>query len=103
MPLWAGLKTAPGASSPKVLPLAFEPSGLAVFDGQTVMVIGHQKGRTTKENITRNFAQANPEGFRKAQRLMKHAARFGFPRIALFSSHPALSTKAPSDAVAASH
>src|SRR5437868_937013 len=54
-------------------------SGLAVFDGQTVMVIGHQKGRTTKENITRNFAQANPEGFRKAQRLMEHAARFRLP------------------------
>jgi acetyl-CoA carboxylase carboxyl transferase subunit alpha len=53
--------------------------GLAVFDGQTVMVIGHQKGRSTKENIARNFAQAHPEGFRKAQRLMEHAARFGFP------------------------
>jgi acetyl-CoA carboxylase carboxyl transferase subunit alpha len=53
--------------------------GLAFFDGQPVMVIGHQKGSSTKENITRNFAQANPEGFRKAQRLMEHAARFGFP------------------------
>src|SRR5207237_7727116 len=45
----------------------------------TVVVIGHQKGRSTKENIARNFAQAQPEGFRKAQRLMEHAARFGFP------------------------
>lgn len=53
--------------------------GLALFDGLPVIVIGHQKGRSTKENIARNFAQANPEGFRKAQRLMEHAARFGFP------------------------
>ncbi len=53
--------------------------GLALFDGQPVMVIGHQKGHSTKENIARNFAQAYPEGFRKAQRLMDHAARFGFP------------------------
>ncbi len=53
--------------------------GLGTFNGQTVMVIGHQKGRSTKENIARNFAQAHPEGFRKAQRLMEHAARFGFP------------------------
>lgn len=54
-------------------------SGLGVFEGQTVMIMGHQKGHSTKENITRNFAQAHPEGFRKAQRLMEHAARFGFP------------------------
>src|SRR5437762_14163942 len=53
--------------------------GLGLFDGQPVMVIGHQKGRSTKENIARNFAQANPEGFRKAQRLMEHAARFRLP------------------------
>jgi acetyl-CoA carboxylase carboxyl transferase subunit alpha len=53
--------------------------GLAFLDGQPVMVIGHQKGRSTKENIARNFAQANPEGFRKAQRLMEHANRFGLP------------------------
>src|SRR5215212_6385723 len=53
--------------------------GLAGFEGQTVMVIGHQKGSSTKENITRNFGMAQPEGYRKAQRLMEHAARFGFP------------------------
>jgi acetyl-CoA carboxylase carboxyl transferase subunit alpha len=53
--------------------------GLASFEGQTVMVIGQQKGRSTKENITRNFGMAQPEGYRKAQRLMLHAARFGFP------------------------
>lgn len=53
--------------------------GLAGFDGRTVMVIGNQKGSSTKENITRNFGMAQPEGYRKAQRLMQHAARFGFP------------------------
>lgn len=53
--------------------------GLARFDEDTVMVIGQQKGRTTKENISRNFGMPQPEGYRKAQRLMEHAARFGFP------------------------
>ena len=53
--------------------------GLARFDGQTVMVIGQQKGRSTKENIVRNFGMPQPEGYRKARRLMEHAARFGFP------------------------
>jgi acetyl-CoA carboxylase carboxyl transferase subunit alpha len=43
------------------------------------MVIGHQKGRSTKENLARNFGMAQPEGYRKSQRLMEHAARFGFP------------------------
>ncbi|MEO8287631.1 MAG: acetyl-CoA carboxylase carboxyltransferase subunit alpha [Chloroflexota bacterium] len=55
--------------------------GPATFDGQTVMIIGQQKGRSTKENITRNFGMPQPEGYRKAERLMKHAARFGFPII----------------------
>jgi acetyl-CoA carboxylase carboxyl transferase subunit alpha len=55
--------------------------GLASFEGQTVMVIGQQKGRVTKENIARNFGMPQPEGYRKAERLMKHAARFGFPII----------------------
>ncbi|MEO6458668.1 MAG: acetyl-CoA carboxylase carboxyltransferase subunit alpha [Chloroflexia bacterium] len=53
--------------------------GLGEFAGQTVMVIGQQKGRTTKENIARSFGMPQPEGYRKAQRLMLHAARFGFP------------------------
>jgi acetyl-CoA carboxylase carboxyl transferase subunit alpha len=55
--------------------------GLASFDGQTVMVLGHQKGNTTKENIARNFGMARPEGYRKAERLMRHAEKFGFPLI----------------------
>ncbi|HUP27188.1 MAG TPA: acetyl-CoA carboxylase carboxyltransferase subunit alpha [Chloroflexia bacterium] len=53
--------------------------GLGQFGGQTVMIIGQQKGRSTKENIARNFGMPQPEGYRKAQRLMEHAARFGFP------------------------
>jgi acetyl-CoA carboxylase carboxyl transferase subunit alpha len=55
--------------------------GPASFEGRTVMVIGEQKGRSTKENVTRNFGMPQPEGYRKAERLMKHAARFGFPII----------------------
>ena len=55
--------------------------GLATFDGQTVMVLGHQKGDDTKENIERNFGMARPEGYRKAERLMRHAEKFGFPLI----------------------
>jgi acetyl-CoA carboxylase carboxyl transferase subunit alpha len=53
--------------------------GLASFDGQTVMILGHQKGTDTKENIARNFGMARPEGYRKAERLMRHAEKFGFP------------------------
>jgi acetyl-CoA carboxylase carboxyl transferase subunit alpha len=55
--------------------------GLATFDGQTVMVLGHQKGSGTKDNIDRNFGMARPEGYRKAERLMRHAGKFGFPLI----------------------
>ena len=55
--------------------------GLASFDNQTVMVIGHQKGNDTKENIVRNFGMARPEGYRKAERLMRHAEKFGFPLL----------------------
>ncbi len=57
--------------------------GLASLDGQTVMVIGHQKGRDTKENVLRRFGMARPEGYRKAQRLMRHADRFGMPLVTL--------------------
>ena len=53
--------------------------GLARFNGQTVMVIGHQKGRDTKEKIYRNFGMPRPEGYRKAQRLMKLAEKFSIP------------------------
>lgn len=53
--------------------------GLARFNGQPVMVIGHQKGRDTKEKIYRNFGMPRPEGYRKALRLMKLAEKFGIP------------------------
>jgi acetyl-CoA carboxylase carboxyl transferase subunit alpha len=54
-------------------------AGLARFRGQSVVVLGQQKGRSTKEKITRNFGQANPEGYRKALRLYEMANRFGLP------------------------
>ncbi len=53
--------------------------GLARFNGQPCMVIGHQKGRDTKEKIYRNFGMPRPEGYRKALRLMKLAEKFGLP------------------------
>jgi len=55
--------------------------GLARFNGQSVMVIGHQKGRDTKEKILRNFGMPRPEGYRKAMRLMLLAEKFGVPVI----------------------
>jgi len=55
--------------------------GLARFNGQSVMVIGHQKGRDTKEKILRNFGMPRPEGYRKAMRLMRLAEKFGMPVI----------------------
>ena len=55
--------------------------GIAYFDGCPVTVIGQQKGRTTKENITRNFGMPSPEGYRKALRLMEQAEKFGRPVI----------------------
>ncbi len=54
-------------------------SGLARFEGKTCVVIGHQKGKDTKENLERNFGMPNPEGFRKAARLMRLAEKFSFP------------------------
>lgn len=53
--------------------------GLARFNGESCMVIGHQKGRDTKEKIHRNFGMPKPEGYRKALRLMKLAEKFGIP------------------------
>lgn len=53
--------------------------GMARFDGKPVMVIGHQKGRDTKDRIYRNFGQARPEGYRKALRLMRMAEKFKLP------------------------
>ena len=53
--------------------------GLARFNGQACMVLGHQKGRDTKERTARNFGMSRPEGYRKALRLMKVAEKFGLP------------------------
>ena len=57
--------------------------GWARLEGETVMVIGHQKGRDTKENLKRNFGMAHPDGYRKALRLMKLAEKFGAPVVTL--------------------
>jgi len=60
--------------------------GLATIDGQSVMIIGHQKGRDTKQRQFRNFGMANPEGYRKAHRLMKTAEKFGIPVVTLLDT-----------------
>jgi len=60
--------------------------GLARLDNQPVMVIGHQKGRDTKEKIYRNFGMPRPEGYRKALRMMKMAERFKMPVICLIDT-----------------
>jgi acetyl-CoA carboxylase carboxyl transferase subunit alpha len=55
--------------------------GPALINGRTVMVIGHQKGRDTRANLDRNFGMPHPEGYRKAERLMRQAERFGMPIV----------------------
>jgi acetyl-CoA carboxylase carboxyl transferase subunit alpha len=60
--------------------------GLARLDGAPVMLIGHQKGRDTKERVRRNYGMPKPEGYRKALRLMKMAERFGLPLITLIDT-----------------
>jgi acetyl-CoA carboxylase carboxyl transferase subunit alpha len=60
--------------------------GWARIDGETIMVIGHQRGRDTKENLHRNFGMPNPEGYRKALRLMKLAEKFHVPVVTLIDT-----------------
>jgi acetyl-CoA carboxylase carboxyl transferase subunit alpha len=60
--------------------------GWARLDGETVMVIGHQRGRDTKENLHRNFGMPHPEGYRKALRLMKLAEKFHVPIITMIDT-----------------
>jgi acetyl-CoA carboxylase carboxyl transferase subunit alpha len=60
--------------------------GFGSIDGQTVMFIGQQKGRNTKENIFRNFGMMRPEGYRKAYRLMKMAEKFNVPVVSLIDT-----------------
>jgi acetyl-CoA carboxylase carboxyl transferase subunit alpha len=81
--------------------------GLARLRGRRVMVIGHQKGRNTKENVLRNFGMARPEGYRKCQRLMKLAEQFGNPIICLIDTagaYPGLGAeeRGQAEAIAAS-
>ena len=60
--------------------------GLARFNGEGVIIVGHQKGRDTRENIHRNFGMAHPEGYRKALRLMKMAEKFNKPIISFLDT-----------------
>jgi acetyl-CoA carboxylase carboxyl transferase subunit alpha len=60
--------------------------GLGTIDGRTLMILGHQKGNDTRENIARNFGMARPEGYRKAERLLRHAEKFGFPVLTLIDT-----------------
>ena len=68
--------------------------GIASFRGQAVTVIGHQRGKDTKENIRRNFGMPHPEGYRKALRLMKQAEKFKRPIICLIDTKGAYPGKA---------
>ncbi len=79
--------------------------GLAQFNGKAVMIIGHQKGRSTKEKIKRNFGMPRPEGYRKALRLMKMAERFNIPILTFIDTpgaHPGISAeeRGQNDAIA---
>ncbi|MEL6448025.1 MAG: acetyl-CoA carboxylase carboxyltransferase subunit alpha [Pseudomonadota bacterium] len=60
--------------------------GMARLEGTPVMVIGHQKGRDTKERVRRNYGMPRPEGYRKAQRLMQMAEKFGLPIVTLIDT-----------------
>lgn len=81
--------------------------GPALLDGRPVMVIGHQKGTDTESNIARNFGSPHPEGFRKAQRLMRLADKLGLPVITLLDTAgafpgPAAEERGQAEAIAAS-
>lgn len=60
--------------------------GIGRIDGRSVMFIGHQKGRDTKERVRRNYGMPKPEGYRKAQRLMKMAEKFSLPLVTLIDT-----------------
>lgn len=70
--------------------------GLAAYQGRTIMVLGHQKGRDLEARQRRNFGMPRPEGYRKAQRLMKLAAKFGIPVLTLIDTpgaHPGVAAE----------
>jgi len=61
-------------------------AGIAKLEGRSVVVMGHQKGHSTKENLARNFGMANPEGYRKALRIMRLAERYGKPIVSFIDT-----------------
>ena len=74
--------------------------GLAMFADRTVMIIGHQKGRDNKQKQICSFGMPHPEGYRKAQRLMRHAEKFGFPIVCLIDTpgaFPGISKRSNAD------
>jgi acetyl-CoA carboxylase carboxyl transferase subunit alpha len=80
--------------------------GIARFEGREILVIGHQKGRNTKENLHRNFGMSRPEGYRKAGRLMTLAARFGRPILTFIDTpgaYPGLGAEERGQAEAIAH
>src|SRR5207248_1486010 len=80
--------------------------GLGRFRGRPVMVLGHQKGRGTKENLRRNFGMPRPEGYRKALRLMHMAERFGRPILSFIDTpgaYPGIGAEERGQASAIAH
>jgi acetyl-CoA carboxylase carboxyl transferase subunit alpha len=82
-------------------------AGLGRYHGKSVVIVGHQKGRSTKENMLRNFGMPNPEGYRKAIRMYELADRFGLPIITLIDTPGAFpgigaEERGQSEAIAAS-
>src|ERR687896_2314408 len=81
--------------------------GPALLDGRPVMIIGHQKGTDTESNISRNFGSPHPEGFRKAQRLMRLAEKLGMPLVTFLDTAgafpgPAAEERGQAEAIARS-
>jgi acetyl-CoA carboxylase carboxyl transferase subunit alpha len=80
--------------------------GFARFNGRSVMVIGHQKGKTLKDRMQRNFGMPNPEGYRKALRLMKLAEKFGRPILTFIDTpgaYPGIGAEERGQAEAIAH
>ena len=81
-------------------------AGFARFDGESVAVVGHQKGRDTRERLYRNFGQPRPEGYRKALRVMRLAEKFGRPVVSLVDTqgaYPGLDAEERGQAEAIAH
>ena len=81
-------------------------AGMAKFKEETVVVIGHQKGRTLQENMVRNFGMSHPEGYRKALRLMKMAEKFSMPVISFIDTpgaYPGIGAEERGQAEAIAH